>query len=158
MNPTVLDRLLAISDLIRRDMQRSIVRTNLTEARMQAMRVLFYTGPSPQRVLAQALGTTARSVSALVDGLEAAGYVRREPHPEDRRAVLLTLTDGAVGIMWNLQEERAKLSERLLEAVDPGDRAAFERGLNSVFSRVDEIVRHESANPVAHALGEAGAR
>ncbi|GMA32878.1 MarR family winged helix-turn-helix transcriptional regulator [Litorihabitans aurantiacus] len=49
-----------------------------------------------QRELALALGMTDASVSGLVDRLERRGYVRREPHPEDRRSLRLVVTDVVV--------------------------------------------------------------
>lgn len=146
MNPTILDRLLAISSLFQRDMQRSFAGTTLSEQRVHLLWVLFHTGPSQQRVLAEVLGTTPRSVSALVDGLETTGYVRREADPADRRAVLVTLTEVAVSMMWRMQEDHARLSDDLIAAVDPEDREAFERGTNAVLRKLDELVRGDSVS------------
>jgi DNA-binding MarR family transcriptional regulator len=39
------------------------------------------------------LGVGARTITVLVDGLERDGFARRAPHPEDRRATLVALTD-----------------------------------------------------------------
>ncbi|MHB1163585.1 MAG: MarR family winged helix-turn-helix transcriptional regulator [Minisyncoccota bacterium] len=41
--------------------------------------------------VAQALGITSSAATQLVDGLVSSGYVAKETHPEDRRAVTLTL-------------------------------------------------------------------
>lgn len=68
--------------------------SGLTPARMQVLGLLIGAAePLIMRQLTQALGTTARAVTGLVDGLEADGLVRREPHPTDRRATLIALTD-----------------------------------------------------------------
>lgn len=45
-----------------------------------------------QRDLARALGITAASASSLVDRLVRDGYVRRVPHPMDRRSVAIETT------------------------------------------------------------------
>lgn len=42
-----------------------------------------------QRDLAEALGLTAAATSVLVDRLSRDGYVRRIPHPDDRRSVAI---------------------------------------------------------------------
>ena len=42
--------------------------------------------------LAQRLGVTPSTTTGLVDRLEEEGFVRREPHPSDRRATLLWLS------------------------------------------------------------------
>ena len=39
------------------------------------------------------LGVTRRNVTALVDALEEEGLVRRMPHPSDRRAIIIELTE-----------------------------------------------------------------
>ena len=144
MEPTVLDRLLEISALFQRDMQAAFAGTSLTETRVHALWVLQQAGPVTQQALAQALGTTPRSVSALVDGLEGSGYVVRTPHPDDRRAVLVTLTDAARTVMTRMQGDHDELTASLLSAVAPADRSAFERGVAAVLDRLRELVATES--------------
>jgi DNA-binding MarR family transcriptional regulator len=46
--------------------------------------------------LARASGLTTGAVTAVIDRLEKAGWVRRRPDPDDRRRVLVELTDKAV--------------------------------------------------------------
>lgn len=46
-----------------------------------------------QKDLASRLGISTASVSALVDRLSNSGYLRRVPHPDDRRSVAIELTD-----------------------------------------------------------------
>lgn len=146
MEPTILDRLLAISSLFQADMQRAFAGTALTEARVHALWVLHHGGPSTQQGLSAALGTTPRSVSALVDGLVSAGYAERSPHPTDRRAVVVSLTETALRLMERMQEDHRRLSDQLIESVDAADRPAFERGVNAVFWRLNDLVRNEAVS------------
>ncbi|MEM6855849.1 MAG: MarR family transcriptional regulator, partial [Planctomycetota bacterium] len=46
-------------------------------------------GPQTPKALGRHLGLTSGSMTALMDRLESRGLVRRSPHPEDRRAVLV---------------------------------------------------------------------
>ncbi|HET8881122.1 MAG TPA: MarR family transcriptional regulator [Solimonas sp.] len=48
--------------------------------------------PRTLRELADEMGTDAPATTVLVDDLEARGLVRRQPHPADRRAKLVSLT------------------------------------------------------------------
>lgn len=146
MKPTLLDQLLAIAELFERDMRRAFHGTALTETRVHALWLLKHLGPATQQALAKELGTTARSVSALVDGLERAGYVRRALHPEDRRALLVTLTEEADAVMARMQVDHARLAAELTAAVDPEDLAAFERGIESVLARLSRLVDEESVH------------
>lgn len=146
MEATVLDRLLEISALFQRDMQNAFAGTALTETRVHALWVLQHVGPVTQQALAHALGTTPRSVSALVDALVDAGYVLRGPHPDDRRAHLVTLTEAAAALMTGMQSDHEKLTSTLLSAVDPADRPGFERGVGAVLERLRDLVARETAD------------
>ena len=53
-------------------------------------------GGSQISALAHAAGVSRQALSALVREVEALGYVRTSPDPDDRRAVLVDLTDAGV--------------------------------------------------------------
>ena len=139
MDPTILDKLLTIVELFQRDMARAFEGTPLTQARAGVLWILQTRGASTQQAVAQALGVSARNVSTLVDVLEATGYVRRTPHPADRRAVLVELTPIAANVMDKMQREHAELSDALLNAVSPSDVPALERGINAIIGRFTEL-------------------
>jgi DNA-binding MarR family transcriptional regulator len=57
--------------------------------------------------LAREVVLSPTAMSRFVDRVEAAGYVRREPDPEDRRALRVALTDAgldALRAMWPVYE------------------------------------------------------
>ncbi|WP_139983461.1 MarR family winged helix-turn-helix transcriptional regulator [Nocardioides litoris] len=137
---TVLDRLLLVGDLLQRDMERAFADTPLTASRVGVLWVLGASGPSTQQAVAAALGVSARHVSGLVDVLEQHGYLTRRPHPTDRRAVVVALTPEAEQVVAAMQREHAALAADLLDAVDPADRAAFDRGLAAVTRRLAALV------------------
>lgn len=138
--PLLLDRLLLVAELFQRDMARSFAGTQLSVARMGVLWIVHHSGPVTQQTLAAELGVSPRNISALVDALVAAGYVRRSPHPSDRRAVLIELTDVGAALMKTTAADHAALSADLLGAVAPADRAALERGLDAIANRLAELV------------------
>ena len=73
--------------------ERGLDAVGLTLARATLIWHVHHHGPLTQRELSQALGVTPRNVTGLVDALEATGFVARTPHPTDRRATLITLTE-----------------------------------------------------------------
>src|SRR5215469_4319746 len=87
-----LDRVLELTVLLGRDMTDSLAREGLTESRAHLLWQLQQRGPCIQATLAADLNVTPRTITALVDGLVATGFVTREPHPSDRRAALVTFT------------------------------------------------------------------
>ncbi|MFQ5794697.1 MAG: MarR family winged helix-turn-helix transcriptional regulator [Candidatus Bipolaricaulia bacterium] len=66
--------------------------SGITHARMRLLAVLQDNNPQIMSDLSDELCVTPRNVTALVDGLEDEGLVRRRPHPTDRRATLIELT------------------------------------------------------------------
>ncbi len=151
MEPLFVDRLLLIADLFQRDMARAFDGTGLTTARVHLLWVLQH-GPSTQQTLAQLCDVTPRNITGLVDALEKSGHVRRTPHPTDRRAVLVELTEAATATMAQMQDEHAQLNETLLSAIDPADRAAVERGLSAVAAHLEHLVT-TAATPAPESAG-----
>ncbi|WP_430646687.1 MarR family winged helix-turn-helix transcriptional regulator [Agromyces sp. GXS1127] len=150
---TVLDRLLEISDLFQRDLAREFAGSSLTPARTRVLWDLVHSGPSTQHALATRLEVSPRNITGLVDALEASGYVRREPHPDDRRAVLVSLTSSAAELMHEMQRDHAELSDTLLGAVEPADRDAFLRGVGAVADRLRDLVETAEAGRTAARAG-----
>jgi DNA-binding MarR family transcriptional regulator len=60
--------------------------------RLRLLYTILCHGPQKMADLADALTVTPRNVTALVDGLEGEGLVRRVPHSTDRRITLVELT------------------------------------------------------------------
>jgi DNA-binding MarR family transcriptional regulator len=140
MEQLFVDRLLQIADLFQKDMSRAFEGTALTPTRVHLLWILQHAGPSTQQTLAQLCEVSPRNITGLVDALEKSGHVRRTPHPTDRRAVLVELTDAATEAMAQMQEEHAQLNETLLAAIDPDDRPAVERGLIAVVAHLENLV------------------
>lgn len=108
-----LDLLLEITTLLADDMRRAFDRDGLTPARAHLLWVLHEQGSVPQRVLADALGVTPRTVTGLVDGLEQSGHVVRRTHPGDRRVALVTLTATGAGLAAEMAAGKAELAAGL---------------------------------------------
>ncbi len=145
MEPLLLDRLLQIADLFQRDMARAFEGAGLTTARVHLLWALQHAGPSTQQSLAVLCGVTPRNITGLVDALELSGHVRRTPHPSDRRAVLVELTDAAVETMTRMQAEHTELNATLLLAVAPEDRAVVETGVAQIAQHLERLVAEAAA-------------
>ncbi len=82
--------------------------------------------------LGNALGIRSASATALVDRLEAAGHVRRHPHPTDRRRQVVVPTDAArrsaIGVLAPLLADIDVLAAEL----SPAEAAVVERYLRGV--------------------------
>lgn len=116
--------------LLNGDMTRSLAREGLTVPRAHLLWHLHHHGPCTQRTLADALAVTPRNITGLVDGLVASGDVTREPHPRDRRATLVSLTEQAAATLAELEAQHEQLAKLLF--ADMPDYPAFAAGLDHV--------------------------
>ena len=148
----VFDQLLEISLLFQADLTRSMAALGLTVTKTHLLWEVHQNGACPQQRLAEALGVSPRHVTALVDALEADDFARRLPHPHDRRAVLVDLTDKGRATLTEMQEQRSRDAAVLVCDLGPRAVQDLQRSLGAVLTRLRELVAasHESD------LGSAG--
>ncbi len=60
-----------------------------------------------------------------LDRLQKAGFIERRPHPTDRRAQLVCLTDAGKAVIDGMLTDYVTAQERALAALDPDQRAAL---------------------------------
>jgi DNA-binding MarR family transcriptional regulator len=66
-----------------------------------AVAIVLRDGQMVHHKVAERLSTSRAQITRAADKLVRAGYVERRPHPDDRRSVLLVLTDdGERWIGW----------------------------------------------------------
>ena len=140
--PTAVDQVLELASLLNRDMQLSFERDGLTEARAHLLWVLR-NGTVTQRALADALAVTPRNITGLVDGLVRSGHVVRNPHPGDRRAVLVDLTEAGRTLVESMVEGYAEMHEVLFGGLSERQLATFRRTLASVNERLRARLEEE---------------
>jgi DNA-binding MarR family transcriptional regulator len=130
-----LDRILELTVLLGRDMADFLAREGLTESRVHLLWQLAQRGPCTQATLAADLHVTPRTITSLVDGLVATGFVTRGPHPSDRRATLVTFTERGHTTAQALLEDHRRLARQLF--ADMADEAfdGFDAGLLHVLTR-----------------------
>jgi DNA-binding MarR family transcriptional regulator len=89
----VVTSLRALSTEIDRLDQAAATRYGLNRTDMRALDIVGRAGQLAPSDLARLLGFTTGGVTTVIDRLERAGYVRRQPDPADRRRQILAVTD-----------------------------------------------------------------
>ena len=135
-----LDRVLELTVLLGQDMTDSLAREGLTDSRAHLLWQLQQRGPCTQRTLAADLHVTPRTITALVDGLVATGFVTREPHPSDRRAALVTFTERGRTTAQALLDGHRRLARQLFADLPPNVFDGFDAGLLHVLARFRGVV------------------
>jgi DNA-binding MarR family transcriptional regulator len=75
-------------------------------------------------------------VTGLVDSLEAAGLVRRQSHPEDRRVSLVDLTDKGVSVLDNLMPDHLRGEEEMLATLTEQEQQTLLELLEKIQARL----------------------
>lgn len=98
-----------------------------------------------QRDLASALQLASPSVTALVDRLVKSGHVRREPHPDDRRAtIVVPTTDSDDEVRATLGAMHRRMID-VIDEMDDDERHAVGSFLERMSAAVEQVDAHESA-------------
>lgn len=106
--------------------------SGISYARMRLLGALHCRGPQIMSSISEGLGVTRRNVTALVDALEEEGLVRRRPHPTDRRATVIELTDRGAERMSGMYEEHRAAVAELFEELPEEDRRELIRLLGTL--------------------------
>ena len=122
---TAFDRVFELAAVVGEVMHKALAECGLTPARAAGLFALHQQDAMVQRELSEALRCTPRHVTALIDALEAQGWVTRKPHPTDRRATLVTLTDKGTAAATRLVTERQDAAQTLFGGLPTTQLAGF---------------------------------
>jgi DNA-binding MarR family transcriptional regulator len=134
----VLDRLFQLASVMGDAMAEDLAARNLSRARATVLALLHRIGRSNQRTLADALGVTPRNVTGLVDGLEAAGLVQRAPDPNDRRALVVSLTAAGQRAADAMAEDHREFARFLFANHRRADLDRLTQDLDQLLTRLDD--------------------
>jgi DNA-binding MarR family transcriptional regulator len=102
------------------------------------LRVLQDAGRSTSTQVAQALGLVGSSVTRLGDRLHASGHLVRGADPSNRSVVTLELTDKGSKLVKQVAARRRRELSRVLDRLDPAERAACAEGLRRLHDRMGD--------------------
>ncbi|PRY69950.1 DNA-binding MarR family transcriptional regulator [Glaciihabitans tibetensis] len=106
-----------------------------------AMQHLIASGPLSPSQIARRLGVTTAAATIIVDRLTAVGHVTREPHPTDRRGVMVVPTPASVDAAMGHVLPLIMGVDRLLDDFTTTERAAITTYLRRVAHVYQEQLR-----------------
>jgi DNA-binding MarR family transcriptional regulator len=129
----LVERLMRSAHRLRRASMKSLAPLGLTPAQERMLRSVSR-GDGPWRMgeLAARMGIVPRSATSLVDALEQAGLVQRVVDPENRRAILVSLTEQGKSVQRSMSQARAEAGEQLFAQLDDRERVLLAELLDKV--------------------------
>ena len=100
---------------------------------------LLKQGPSTQVALAELLDVEPISVSRLIDRMEQGGWLRREAHPDDRRARIIVASDKARATAPGVKAIAETLTMQAMDGLTEDERRIFLSALRRVAENMDKL-------------------
>jgi DNA-binding MarR family transcriptional regulator len=136
----VTARLSRIGPHLARRQEEVFSRFGLNRGEVGALSALRISGPphrlSPTR-LARGLMLSSAGVTSRIDRLERRGFVRRLADPNDRRGVIIELTDEGLAVVDGAVAANSASDRQLLERLDPQEVAQLEGLLRKLLSGLE---------------------
>ncbi|WP_278264548.1 MarR family transcriptional regulator [Nocardia sp. AG03] len=117
------DLLMQVARTLRRRWSAAYAPLGLTPHQARALRVAGEHDGLRLSAIAEALRISPRSATEVIDALQQAGLVTREPDPTDRRAVLVTVTDHGSRTLTTLSEARTREADEFFARLNDQERA-----------------------------------
>jgi DNA-binding MarR family transcriptional regulator len=139
-------RILILNQEVEKQLGREL-KVNTTD--LEAMQRLMERGPLSPSTLAQVLGISTAAVTVVVDRLVKVGHVSRQPHPTDRRSLLVVPTPTSVRLAMDSLMPMIRDIDGLISRYTPEQQGA----INDYLTKTVEVLERR-LSPPATALAE----
>jgi DNA-binding MarR family transcriptional regulator len=113
-----------LEGIVRRQRRATKEGLDVTHGQFRVLRTLDHADRALRlSELADRLGIVPRSATSVVDDLEAAGLVTRNPDPNDRRATLVALTPDGTDLLTTIRRNRRDATVALIDRLHPKEQA-----------------------------------
>jgi DNA-binding MarR family transcriptional regulator len=120
----------------------------LTPPQFHILKMLKQKGPFKVTTLAELMGVKPSAITVMIDKLIGQGFVMREHQEDDRRVVLLSITDKGAGTVELLTKQSNETIGRFFSACSPSEIEAMVLTLEKITNHlmVQESGRYENGN------------
>lgn len=136
----LLGRLGRLRDHLARDIDAVLQTHGLSSSSFDVLATLRRAGHpyqlSPSDLLA-AMMVTSGTMTNRIDQLEKQGFVQRLPNPQDRRSLLIALTDKGLSVIDKAVTDHVANQHRLVAALPPEQQAGLDDVLRAFLARYE---------------------
>lgn len=111
---------------------------DLKFTQFHVLKRLAVTGPMSATELARAVDLDGGAMTRQLDQLETKGYLRRQPHEQDRRALRIDLTEAGEALWRHLHESNVATLERAQRGLSAQEREQLHDYLGRVLNALRE--------------------
>ena len=111
---------------------------SLSQGRFSIM-ILLFTHPKltwTPAMLAEYIGITRASITGLLDGVEKSGFVERETCPQDRRQLIITLTQKGKTFIEEMLPEHSQRVSQFMSAISKEEQNELNRILGKISKKI----------------------
>jgi DNA-binding MarR family transcriptional regulator len=135
-------------------MSERLVRLGISMAQLNIMYTLQRDGVMTMSHLADMLGASLSNATGLVDRMEERGFIERSRVPEDRRVVLVRVTEAGARMIKESDAVSDELMRMVLARLDPAEVPAIAHAVAEVRAALEATAAlpamptHGTSNPV----------
>lgn len=123
---------------VRRRFEHLTAEHGLSVPQWRLLRYITTEGPCNQSILADLLDVEPISVSRMIDRMEQSGWLKREPHPDDRRARIIVPTDKARAIAPQARATAERVYAEALVDLPESQRRALQNALLAIAANLSK--------------------
>ncbi|SOJ52971.1 putative HTH-type transcriptional regulator [Mycobacterium simulans] len=113
---------------------------SVTVPQLRVLVMVYTRGPLNLAAVAAGLGVNPSNASRICERLIRAGLLDRQASPNDRRNIVLSLTDAGRGLINKVTRHRRTAIAGLLRSMDPSDRELLTTALDRFANAAGEPV------------------
>lgn len=117
---------------------------NLTVPQLKSLLFIANHPDTNATRLAAALGVTPANVTGIIDRLVEQGLVFRKENPNDRRALVLKITEKGESLLANLRERRSSRMLEILNHMSAEDLSYLAKGLAALVKAAESIEENKN--------------
>ena len=114
-------KLMRATESITARIHRNLTAVGLTLSQFAVLEALYHLGPLYQTEIGKKLLRSSGNITMVIDNLEKRGYVKRERKKEDRRYMMVRLTDVGFELISKLFPSHATVIAREMSALSESE-------------------------------------
>lgn len=120
----------------------------VSEHQFYVLAALAHLGPQVQAHLSEPLQIDKATMVGLINDLEHKGLVQRQPHPTDRRAVLIHLTDAGRAMLGHGYEISKRFEQHFFKGIKPEEQELLLTILKRLAANANELAATFESNEI----------